>query len=46
VREKYDGCVTRIDAELADRIARETFALADAASTAPLLDLLRRAKCK
>ncbi len=44
VREKYDGCVTRIEARLADAIARETFALADADSTAPLLDLLRQAK--
>lgn len=46
LREKYNGCVTKLDPVLTDRIAKEVLALADAASTTPLLDLLRQAKVR
>ncbi len=44
LREKYDGCVSKLDTALTDRIAKEVLNLTEAASTAPLLDLLRQAK--
>lgn len=46
LRSKYDGCVTKLDSVLTDRIANEVLGLADAVSTGPLLDLLRQARLK
>lgn len=43
---KYDGCVSKLDPALTDRIAGEVLGLAEAASTDPLLDLLRQARVR
>jgi 2-methylcitrate dehydratase PrpD len=46
LRGKYDGCVSRLDPVLTDRIAQAALGLVDAGSTAAFLDLLRQAKVR